>query len=124
MFKNPFSFQGRIRRSEYGLSILCYGIFAAILNMTILSGGSDTAAIAIFYIPMIWFLFAQGTKRCHDVGNSGWWQLIPFYGLWMLFQEGEPRVNEYGQNPKGIQLVDNTSFSTQKQDDPYEGNRS
>ena len=47
----------------------------------------------------IWLL-TQGAKRCHDLGNSGWYQLIPFYGLWMLFAKGDDDINEYGANPK------------------------
>ena len=39
-------------------------------------------------------------KRCHDLGNSGWFQLIPLYGFWMIFQDGIKGNNEYGINPK------------------------
>jgi uncharacterized membrane protein YhaH (DUF805 family) len=49
---------------------------------------------------MIWFLWAQNAKRCHDRGNSGWYQLIPFYFLVLLFGDGEEGENEYGDNPK------------------------
>lgn len=58
--------------------------------------------VYLLMIPMYWFMFAQGAKRCHDRGNSGWFQLIPFYSLWMLFGDSEPGTNEYGPNPKGI----------------------
>ena len=51
-------------------------------------------------VPYFWFIWAQGAKRCHDRGNSGWYQIIPFYGLWMLFAEGEIGTNEYGNSPK------------------------
>lgn len=51
-------------------------------------------------VPYFWFIWAQGAKRCHDRGNSGWFQIIPFYGLWMLFAEGETGTNEYGNSPK------------------------
>lgn len=111
MFKTPFSFEGRIRRTEYGLSIIFYVIIAALLNVLILSGGEDTIGFGVAYLPLLWFVTAQGAKRCHDVGNSGWLQLIPFYGLWMLFQDGESNPNKYGQNPKGIQLVNDGSTS-------------
>jgi uncharacterized membrane protein YhaH (DUF805 family) len=54
----------------------------------------------IIYMPFLWFTWAQGAKRCHDLGNSGWFQLIPFYSLWMLFKDGEYGENNYGVNPK------------------------
>ena len=52
-----------------------------------------------------YFLIAQGAKRCHDRGNTGWYQLIPFYGLWMLFGDGDIGTNNYGANPKGIHKI-------------------
>jgi uncharacterized membrane protein YhaH (DUF805 family) len=59
---------------------------------------------AIFWlislIPMTWFLLAQGSKRCHDRNNSGWYQIIPFYTLWMLFAAGDVKENSYGESPK------------------------
>ncbi|MBQ5925806.1 MAG: DUF805 domain-containing protein, partial [Paludibacteraceae bacterium] len=38
----------------------------------------------IFLIPAYWFFFAQGAKRCHDRGNSGWYILIPLYWIWLM----------------------------------------
>jgi uncharacterized membrane protein YhaH (DUF805 family) len=101
MFKNPFSFEGRIRRTEYGLSVIIYAIPAAIINV-IGEAGDGAAIIFLAYIPLLWFFWAQGAKRCHDRGNSGWYQIIPFYGLWMLFADSDNGINEYGPNPKGI----------------------
>lgn len=101
MFKNPFSFEGRIRRTEYGVSFIIYLVAAIIINFTMMLG-SVAGIFGLAYIPLIWFLWAQGAKRCHDRGNSGWFQLIPFYSFWMIFADSEVGVNEYGDNPKGI----------------------
>ena len=59
----------------------------------------------LMIIPLLWFAYAQGAKRCHDMGRSGWWQLIPFYVFVMLFVEGDHRENEYGPSPKGDEIV-------------------
>ena len=110
MFKNPFSFDGRIRRSEFGISFIIFifaRVFVALIAAASMSGSNDRSGAVLltllFTIPLVWFLWAQGAKRCHDIGNSGWFQIIPFYALWMLFQDGEPGPNQYGENPKDIQ---------------------
>lgn|SRR5690606_14727858 len=108
MFKNPFSFTGRIRRTEFGLSVLlcvlgyflCYlfsSILAAILQIQL---GEFSVVFWILFVPVLYFIIAQGVKRCHDMGQSGWYQLIPFYCLRQLFKEGESNVNKFGTNPK------------------------
>jgi uncharacterized membrane protein YhaH (DUF805 family) len=99
MFKNPFSFEGRIRRSEYGISVIIYSVCYGLISAIAIAGAE---AIFLAFIPLFWFLIAQAAKRCHDRGNSGWWQLIPFYGLWLLFGDGELGANEFGENPKGL----------------------
>lgn len=98
MFDNPFSFSGRIRRTEYSISLIGYTIMWYFVNQLILDYDSPHYGFA--FIPLLWFLWAQGAKRCHDLGNNGWWQFIPFYGLWLIFQEGQQGRNEYGINPK------------------------
>lgn len=100
MFKNPFSFEGRIRRTEYGISFIIY-LFCYFTALALLkTGGPVKASLALaILVPLIWFIWAQGAKRCHDLGNSGWFQLIPFYFLWLLFAGGNPGTNKYDANP-------------------------
>jgi uncharacterized membrane protein YhaH (DUF805 family) len=96
MFVAPFSFDGRIRRKEYGLSLIFYFFGAMITNSML----KNSSVLAFAYIPLLWFMCAQGAKRCHDRNASGWYQIIPFYALWMLFAEGEKAPNEFGNSPK------------------------
>jgi uncharacterized membrane protein YhaH (DUF805 family) len=108
MFKNPFSFDGRIRRTEYGLSFIIF-VIAKVITQFIAVGiaGTNSSDMSgavvlsyIFLIPLLWFLWAQGAKRCHDVGKNGWWQIIPFYPIYLIFGEGFKGDNEYGEDPK------------------------
>lgn len=41
--------------------------------------------------------FTQATRRCHDLGYTGWYQFIPFYGFIILFKEGQKKDNKYGK---------------------------
>tara|TARA_B100000989_G_C19378150_1_gene400379 strand:+ start:223 stop:543 length:321 start_codon:yes stop_codon:yes gene_type:complete len=105
MFQNPFSAEGRIGRLEYFIShvlvqIGSYGL-GYLLGYIGLTDGM-TYGLAWLYIPsiFIWiWLLMQGAKRCHDRGNSGWYQIIPFYGLWMIFAPGDEGDNAYGPSP-------------------------
>lgn len=100
MFKNVFSFKGRIRRTEFGLSYIIYTLTYYFLIFLISEVGAGGELLLFLLIPLLWFFFAQGAKRCHDRGNSGWYQIIPFYVFWMLFAESDPGSNQYGPNPK------------------------
>lgn len=100
MFRNPFSFDGRIRRKEYGISLLMYYAFAILIEV-IDNAYFSNGIIYLLFIPALWFMFAQGTKRCHDRNNSAWYQFIPFYLFWLLFADGDPEENRYGKDPKG-----------------------
>ncbi|MDR3678940.1 MAG: DUF805 domain-containing protein [Flavipsychrobacter sp.] len=97
MIRNIFSFNGRIRRRDYGITVVLY--YVAYFIMFSLSDGQP-GVLYLLLIPMIWIMLAQGTKRCHDIDRHGAYQLIPFYIFWMLFKEGDKYENAYGLNPK------------------------
>ncbi|MCZ4222619.1 DUF805 domain-containing protein [Pedobacter rhodius] len=98
MFKDPFSFYGRIRRTEFGLTYVFYLIC---YFFVIIFSEKGVEWIGVILLLPFYLMVSQGAKRCHDLGKSGWWQLIPFYGLVMLFGSGDYGQNEYGDNPKG-----------------------
>ena len=109
MFSRPFSFsKGRIRRLEYCLSTLIYIAYYIVITFCLLDtfnyyscDYSFNIIEFVLMIPAFWFIFAQGAKRCHDLGRSGWMQLVPFYNLYLLFASGEDGNNQYGNDPKG-----------------------
>lgn len=99
-FVELFSFRGRIRRREYwSLNFLLSGIWFPFEVIE-----EPPMAMVLVYlaliVPTYWIGFATAAKRCHDRGNSGWWQLIPFYNLWLAFGDSEKGDNEYGPSPK------------------------
>ena len=104
MFRQPFSFKGRIRRTEYALSYLFFLI--AVFFISFLAGITelDTLNTFVYLITLYWFFFSQSTRRCHDLGQNGFYQLIPFYFFVLVFSEGEKRNNKYGQDPKLTEL--------------------
>ena len=95
MFKKPFSFDGRIRRTEFGISfIICYIAHICLVGLMDLNG-------YIFCIPFFFFFFSQAAKRSHDMDKSGWFTLIPLYNpFFLLFREGTIGANKYGKDPK------------------------
>jgi uncharacterized membrane protein YhaH (DUF805 family) len=95
---NYFSFKGRIRRQEYFISLLILSLI-----MTFVENITKNAVpffSAVCYTLILWLLLSQGAKRCHDIGISGWWQIIPFYIITLIFYKGDEHKNEYGQSPK------------------------
>lgn len=103
LFKDPFSFKGRIRRLEYLYSIICINIAGLILQFYSVIQEKCTGSFIfdiILLIFLCWFAYAQGCKRCHDIGLSGWYQIIPFFFIVLLFKEGNFDTNKYGINPK------------------------
>ena len=97
--RHYFSFDGRIGRMEYLLS--CILSNAILVPLNIITRDNMTTLWAIISLMACvldcWFIWAQGAKRCHDMGQSGWFQLIPFYFLWMFIAKGEEHSNQYGE---------------------------
>lgn len=207
MFRNIFSFDGRIRRKEYCITMLAYVIAISIAPLTFSLGNEPNALsaklayrfgwhapemaaslviplsttpvmlssawflvyddafkeyyfekiaqkedvdineaksyatskaiigalwLSFFPILFFWLIAAQGTKRCHDLGKSGWTQLIPFYNLSLLFTDGVVGENAYGDNPKGIviakltkeEIIENAERATEFNDSDETGDHS
>lgn len=105
MIKKLFSFEGRISKREYRATMIGLFLFIAIFALIILPSmafsniNQIVGAFIIVGIPLNWIKLAQATKRCHDLGKSGWWQLVPFYGFSLYYGDGETKANQYGECP-------------------------
>ena len=130
LFSRAFAYDGRIRRLEYCLSFVI-GVIIVIATVylpeyiytmelkssvnankpLILLERSTTMMFVnllcewIFCITC-WFMLAQSTKRCHDIGETGWMQFIPIYNLKLFFVKSNSDVNRYGYPPKKRISVD------------------
>lgn len=95
--KNPFSFKGRITRTEYVMSLILWSIALAITVKL-------TKPFILLIIPVIWFALAQMVKRGHDFGMHGFASvivsLLPLINLILVFHSGDEGANEYGENPR------------------------
>ena len=94
-----FSFKGRAKRGElwavtFSLAIL--GKLGGLIPDDAYESLFLDIVILVLAIIMIWAGLATNTRRCHDLGHNGFWQLIPFYWIWMAFVEGQSGENEYG----------------------------
>jgi uncharacterized membrane protein YhaH (DUF805 family) len=107
MFVHPFSFNGRINRKEYVFAILifyAYLILAAVILIPFSDYlGVDACTILLVFmsLPCLYFLLAEGSKRCHDFGVSGWLQLltivVPIFIFILIFIPRKKFDNEYGE---------------------------
>jgi len=107
IWKSLFSFSGRNRRTKYWLTNFCASIPLIPANI---SGDNMSDGVAIFtllvLIPIMWILWANVAKRCHELGKSGFMGLlllIPlanlFVGIYLAFFQGDLNDNEYGPSP-------------------------
>lgn len=104
MFQNVFSTEGRIRRTEFALSLLIHvvAIFFTVFLAIITKIDFFFVITVLVWFAGIIFRVIQGAKRCHDIGLSGWFQFIPFFVIVMIFLDSNRGSNRYGENPKGI----------------------
>lgn len=93
-------FSGRAARPEYWWFMLALLVVSIILNMV-----SSTLGM-LFSLATLLPSLSAGARRMHDIGKSGWLQLIwiiPLLGwaimIYWLAQPGTPGDNKYGPAP-------------------------
>lgn len=103
-FSKFATFAGRASRSEYWWFYLFAMIVDVIAEMAV--GATQSTALslaaALVTIAMVIPYMAVGARRLHDIGRTGWWQLLALTGigafvlLYWFVQPSEPATNAYG----------------------------
>ena len=115
VIKKFFCFEGRARRKEFWMFILCNAIVAAILGaldsvIGVKIANSIGILVLIYDLAILLPSLGVCVRRLHDIGKSGWWvliSLIPLVGaIWLIVlfcKEGVKGDNEYGPDPKAAE---------------------
>ena len=100
-----FTFTGRSRRKEFWyfmLFCLIIGIITSLLDAALNSQLIGFIVNLALLIPSL----TVGARRLHDIGRSGWWQLLALTGIgvfvliyWWV-KDSQTGNNEYGPSPK------------------------
>lgn len=87
---------GRARRWEYiPVSVTIFFLSAFCLGMM-----AQFRVFLAVYVLLGIVMIVENARRLHDVGYSGWWQLIPFYMVLVAFYRGQVGANKYGPDPR------------------------
>ena len=96
-----FSFKGRVGR--FGAVLIVILIFSWVRFLFY-----NPDAKLLYWLPILFIFYLYLTlsaKRCHDLNHTGWFQLIPFYILVMLFAAGDDEKNDYGEKDNGVSFI-------------------
>ena len=99
--KRYADFSGRADRTQYWMFVLFYIIIYVILAVIDSALGTILLGL-IFSLALLIPSISIGARRLHDIGRSGWWQLIaliPILGaivLIVFFVQASDDDNQYG----------------------------
>ena len=105
VLSNFAQFNGRARRAEYWYFVLFNFIISLVLTFTGMASGAGDWLANIYSLIVLIPSIAVGVRRMHDVGKSGWFLLIPFYNLILACTAGDEGTNEYGNDPKEVEVA-------------------
>ena len=120
MFANLISFEGRIRRAKFTITlIVCYFVrsFLFIIFDELIVLGNLLSTITDVFLVLIFF--SQSVKRLHDMDQTGWLAILPVYNpILLLFVDGTRGKNQYGEDPKGRSPLSEAFSTTAHQPTP------
>ncbi len=114
--QKTFDYRGRATRKEYWMFVLFYALLMiATQTVFYFIGGLFLSSIAssILTVLLMPTSLSLGARRLHDVGKSGWWQLLVLTGigvLYILYLAIVP--SDDGENTYGSPSVDGMTKNT------------
>ena len=99
-FKKGITFSGRASRSEFWWFMLFQSIGPLVIMMILMTMDLYVVALLV-YLALLVPMFAASARRLHDLGRSGWWQLLWMSGpgsfvlLYWLTQPSAEGSNQY-----------------------------
>ena len=100
MESNLFSINGRISRSTFWERWIVAFVIDIPIQIMMITDPSSKILCSIISLIIGVFVIIQWIKRMHDIDKSGWFTVIPIYGLILTFRDGTVGNNKYGENPK------------------------
>lgn len=106
VFGKYATFDGRAGRSEFWYWALFTFLVSLVFNVLSMYVASSLGYVGnLFSLATIIPSVAVGARRMHDIGKSGWWQLVnlvPVLGwLYFIYLAAQPSgsANAYGTGP-------------------------
>ncbi len=84
---NLFSFKGKMDQMAYTIVFFAFWMFFFIFLRADDTCYTGDFRFSYLDIPLFWIYCASRTKRCRDLGMSSWLQLLPFWGVLILFDK-------------------------------------
>lgn len=105
------SFKGRINRAPLWWTLLAMFIIAFIGGMIF---AIIPPLVIVFELYLDIWVISLVARRCHDIGQSGWWSICPIYNIIVGFIESQPGENQWGPNPLEVssQVSENSDKTT------------
>ena len=103
------SITGRMNRGAYAQRLLLMAVVSIALQFMVGPFQSPELVLLLIVVASVYMtVYAIGiaARRLHDLGKSGWWQLLSLipivnlaFALYLLFFKGEEGDNRFGPDP-------------------------
>lgn len=111
VLKRYVDFDGRARRKEFWMFILINAGINIVLSIITLIIPFLGFISYLYSLAVLLPTLSVGARRLHDIGKSGWFQLlmiVPLANIWLIVlwaTDGQRGDNQYGPDPKADEVA-------------------